>query len=276
MEKVDKTAFFENQIKPILPDEMLCLIDCHAYQIDQIGCSDSYIYLFDHGLVLKVEKKTEISDQEYQMMQWLQGKLPVPQIKGFYSDEIYNYLLMTKLNGKMLLENDIISNPREMVKLLAQGIQRLWQVDITECPVRVDLNYRLKAAETRVLNHQVNLEDAEPDTFGPDGFENPQALYDYLKEHRPAEELVLSHGDYCLPNVFAKNHQITGFLDLGSCGIADRWQDIALGLRSLRHNLELIGKENEYDTLAQLFFEELGVKPSKEKIRYHILMDELF
>jgi aminoglycoside phosphotransferase len=33
-------------------------------------------------------------------------------------------------------------------------------------------------------------------------FNTPKELYDYLLANQHEEELVFSHGDYCLPNVF--------------------------------------------------------------------------
>lgn len=55
--------------------------------------------------------------------------------------------------------------------------------------------------------------------------------------------------------------------------MADRYQDIALCCRSLRHNLE----ETAHQTFDEdLFFRELGVERDAEKIRYYLLLDELF
>lgn len=69
-------------------------------------------------------------------------------------------------------------------------------------------------------------------------------------------------------------------LDLGKTGIADKWCDIALCYRSLSNNYS--GKykhrrnriDSEYDDL--LLFRKLGIEPDWEKIRYYILLDELF
>jgi len=72
-----------------------------------------------------------------------------------------------------------------------------------------------------------------------------------------------------LPNIFFNNRSVSGFIDLSNCGIADKWQDIALCVRSLKHNL---GNENYTD----LLFEELGIKIDNDKIKYYILLDELF
>ena len=58
----------------------------------------------------------------------------------------------------------------------------------------------------------------------------------------PNEDLVLVHGDFCLPNVLlaeGASHElcITGLIDCGRAGIGDRHQDLALAMRSLTYNL---------------------------------------
>lgn len=48
---------------------------------------------------------------------------------------------------------------------------------------------------------------------------------------------VLCHGDLCLPNVFADNSGITGLIDLGSCHIGEREEDLDMCIWSLEANL---------------------------------------
>ena len=48
---------------------------------------------------------------------------------------------------------------------------------------------------------------------------------------------VLCHGDFCLPNVFADNKGITGFIDLGNCHIGSRQEDVDMCIWSLEANL---------------------------------------
>ena len=88
---------------------------------------------------------------------------------------------------------------------------------------------------------------------------------------------MLSHGDFCLPNLFIGNGKITGFFDLGRSGIADAYQDIALCYCSLHHNLNgRYGGKLNPNADAAILFDALGIRPDWEKIRYYILLDELF
>ena len=84
----------------------------------------------------------------------------------------------------------------------------------------------------------MDVDNEEPTTFGEGGFRDPEHLLMWLEENRPAFEPVLSHGDYCLPNIFLENGTLKGFIDLGRAGIGDKWNDIALCYRSLKHNFD--------------------------------------
>jgi len=127
-------------------------------------------------------------------------------------------------------------------------------------------------------NNLIDTSDFNPETFTTEGFTDVRDLYEYLDQNRPNEDLIFSHGDFCLPNVFVSGCETTGFLDWGNGGVADRWQDIALCVRSFRHNyMDFAGYgENEYRKYKSLLFQELGIESDEEKIRYFILLDEFF
>ena len=276
MEYILNQQYLNTFVFPYIPEDMKELINDHYFEKDLIGCSESGIYLFENDLVLKVESKRDESDGEYEMIKWLEDKLPVPKVVKYYTNGKTNYLLMTKLKGKMACHEDILNDSENMARLLARGLKQLWQVNIEGCPRKIDINYGLKRAYFNVVNNLVDIENTEPETFSENGFKNPMDLYDYLHLNRPSEDFVLVHGDYCLPNIFIDNNEISGYLDLGYCGMGDKWQDIALAVRSMHHNLRDIGKESEYKKLYKIFFEELGIEPDESKIKYYILLDELF
>ena len=59
----------------------------------------------------------------------------------------------------------------------------------------------------------------------------------FLEEGKGNPEAVLCHGDLCLPNIFADNDGITGFIDLGNCTVGERRVDLDTLMESLDANL---------------------------------------
>lgn len=259
-----------------IPQTIKQKIGSRPYHCDSVGMSDSQVLMFDDR-VLKIETTREEADNEYRMMNWLAGKLPVPEVLAFAKENGRNYLLMSRVEGRMLCDEAYMNKPKELIQLLAKGLKMLWSVDVKECPNHIGLKERLALAERNVREGLVDMDHVEEDTFGEKGFKNPEELLNWLKENQPEEDLVLTHGDYCLPNVFGSEGKINGFIDLGKCGVADRYQDIALCYRSLSHNCDgTYGGSVYTDVKPEMLFKELGIEPDWEKIRYYILMDELF
>ena len=244
---------------------------------DDIGMSNSVIVMFDK-MALKIEKVGQSSKNEVKLLAWLDGKLPVPKIMEAETLDGYSFLLMTKLQGEMACSENSLRNIHETVRALAKGLEMLWQINITNCPCSNVVREKLIQAKYNMENKLVDINDFNPETFGEEGFSDIPDLYNYLDAHRPKENFVFSHGDYCLPNVFVSGSCVTGFLDWGNGGIADKWQDIALCVRSLKHNcVKYAGySETEYLKHKKQLFRELGIAPDEEKIRYYILLDELF
>ena len=252
------------------------LIANKPYTVDDIGMSGNQVLIFE-DMVLKIEDKTEKVERQVQMMQWLEGKIPVPKVIAYEVEDEKSYLLMTKVSGVMSCDTYYLEHPQELLNALASGLKILWEVDVTDCPVVRDVDAVLKEARERVEKDLVDVEDAEPTTFGKGGYESPQHLLEWLENHRPAFEPVLSHGDYCLPNVFLENGQIKGFIDLGRAGVGDKWNDIALCYRSLKHNFDgTYGGKVYEDFNPDMLFEKLGIEPDWKKIKWYLLLDELF
>lgn len=259
-----------------IPEKINKIIGEEEYQIDDIGMSDSTVILFNDK-VLKIEQECEESDNEHNILQWLQGKLPVPKVLGFEKKNGKNYLLMSKLTGDMSCDDKYMQTPERLLSILADGIQMLQNVDITDCPYCSCLDIKLEMAKYNVDYNLVDLENVEQDTFSENGFKNPGHLLEWLIENKPREDLVFSHGDYCLPNIFVNDDRVNGFIDLGRAGIADKWQDIALCYRSLKYDFDSkYSGKNQQESDADKLFCKLGIEPEWDKIRYYILLDELF
>ena len=259
-----------------LPEKIRNAVYGKSYIADDIGMSDSSVLIFD-DMVLKIQASEKHNENEHVMMKWLKDRISVPECICDITENGKNYLLMSKISGRMSCEDEFMKNPRLLIFTLADAINGLWKVDISDCPVKNDLSKVLKEAEYRVANGMVDVDDAEPETFGKGGFMDPEELLDWLYDNKPDEDLVLSHGDFCLPNVFIENGKFSGFVDIGRMGIADRYQDIALCCRSLHHNFSGKFGGKIYGGFDEnVFFDALGIEPDFDKIRYYILLDELF
>ncbi len=260
----------------MLPQTIQSLLQGADYQLDQVGMSRSQVLLFPDK-VLKIQETSEEARREYRLLSWLDGKLPVPRVLAWEEQDGSAFLLMSRLPGDMACAAQYMQSPQTQALLLAQALNTLWDVNADHCPVRCSLDHKLAQARERVEKGLVDMENVEPDTFGPGGFGSPEALLQWLIHNQPEEELALTHGDFCLPNVFFTGNALSGFIDWGRGGAGDRWNDIAICYRSLRHNHAGIygGKPTPgYDDRS--LFGALGIEPDWERIRYYLLLDELF
>ena len=259
-----------------IPGKIKSILGSSVYNSDTVGMSEASILIYEDK-VLKIDRICEESENERNTMLWLKDRLPVPEVICHEKYNGHSYLLMSKLPGVMSCDESYLARPQKLTRILAAGLKMLWEIDSSNCPFICNLDKKLEMARYNVEYDLVDVDNVEPDTFGENGFQTPKHLLDWLEHNRPEEDIVLSHGDYCLPNIFIENGKISGFLDLGKTGCADRYQDIALCYRSLMHNYEgKYGGKTYAGFKPDILFEELGIAPDWEKIKYYILLDELF
>lgn len=243
--------------------------------LDNVGRSDAQVLMFDN-MVLKIQPDSNSAGNEHQMMRWLQGRLPVPEILEEAFVDGTRYLLMSRMPGMHLCDASILDDQARLAELVAEGLRRMWSVNVTGCPADRTLDQKFREIEAGLRNGTITIDQArQADTCSPDGFESASQLYDWLVRHRPEEDLVLSHGDYCLPNIFCNEKGLTGYIDLGCAGIADKWVDIEMVLWSMWANStgEFGGRRREFD--RGLLFDALGMPPDEERLRYYSLLSEL-
>ncbi len=215
---------------------------------------------------------------EHERMVWLAGRVPVPEVI-VWSDPVTDpdgrggvtdapaFLLMTALGGSIAIADVHRSDAEALIRALAAGLRRFHEVPVAECPFPFGLDDRLAVAAARVDQHLVDQADFEPAyrRYAPD------RLFELLVAGRPSgpEDLVVVHGDFCLPNVLVDGPEVVGFLDVGRCGIADRYVDLAIVARSLARNVspEALGP----------FFDAYGLDlPDLLKVDFYVLLDEFF
>ena len=259
-----------------IPKVIADLVGNAPYTCDSIGKSGAAVLCYPEA-VLKIGPQEQDFEESVEMLRWLQGKLPVPEVLCAMTEGDKQYLLMSRMPGKMSCDRQYTKDPHRLAALLADALKMLWAVDITACPRVRTLEDDLEKGRERVARGLMDIDDCEPETFGPGGFRDPEHLLQWLQANKPPVEPVFSHGDLCLPNVFAEGDRVTGSIDLGDCGVSDKWRDIALCYRSLHHNVAgCYATEPDPDFDPDILFEKLGIEPDREKLRYYILLDELF
>ena len=258
-----------------LPPEIAKLTDGRTFHLDRTGLSGSTVAIFE-DFVLKIEPVSMESENAHAMHLWLDGKVPVPRILESVVYDGLRWTVMTRISGEMSCAEAYRTDPHRMTRVLAEAMKSLWTVDVSRCPVDQSPAAKLARARAIVEAGEVDMDLIDPETFGPDGFSSPIALLQWLVENAPEFEPALTHGDFCLPNLFLEEWAFSGFLDLGRGGVGDRWTDIAICWRSLRDNFGGHYGEAVAGFHPDELFEALGMKKDEAKLKYYLLMDELF
>ena len=265
----------KNQFRMRQPAKIAELTAGKDFRLDRTGLSGSTVAIFE-DFVVKCEPVSEESENHLAMLRWLEGKIPCPAVLETVWENGYCWVVMTRITGDMACEAVWRSDPHRLVKVLASSFKLLWEVDVTDCPVDQSIQAKLRRAQEIIERGEVDMDLAEPETFGEKGFSSPAELLQWLREHCPQPEPVLSHGDLCLPNVFFKDWELSGFLDLGRSGVGDRWNDIAILWRSLRDNFGGHYGDAVAGFHPDCLFDALGIEKDEEKLKYYLLVDELF
>jgi kanamycin kinase len=198
-------------------------------------------------------------------MIWAAPYLAVPEVVACESLGAMTILVTEALPGRDATQPSWRSDLPRLVASLGRGLRSFHDAVGEEwCPFRFDVARALDHVRRRVDAGRIGSADfhdihahltpasalAELEATAPDG-----------------EDLVVCHGDYCAPNMVLEDWCVTGYVDLGELGVADRWWDIAVGAWSAGWNF---GTEFE-----PLFYESYGVEPDPDRIRFYRLLYDL-
>ncbi|HEY1652507.1 MAG TPA: aminoglycoside 3'-phosphotransferase [Acidimicrobiales bacterium] len=196
---------------------------------------------------------------------WAAAYLPVPRVLALEATGPVTVLLTEALPGRDGTDPSWRRDLARHVGALGRGLRTFHDAVGDEwCPFRFDVATALDHVAGRVASGQVDPADfhSEHAHLSAEG-----ALAE-LEAAAPAdEELVVCHGDYCVPNVLLQAGAVTGYVDLGALGVADRWWDIAVGGWSTTWNFG--------DDLEPAFYEGYGIDPDPERIRWYRLLYDL-
>lgn len=202
---------------------------------------------------------------ERDRLNWAQSRLPVPRPLAHGWDDAHEWLLTSALAGVNATDDRLRADPPRLVPLLAAGLRQFHSVPVDDCPFDNRLDVSVQLARQRVA---AGLVDVQKDLHSDHGKLTAKEALNRLARLRPSQEdLIVCHGDYCLPNVLIRDGQVSGFVDLGNVGVADRWLDLAVATWSVTWNLGP-GWED-------LFLESYGIPRDPEKIAFYRLLYDL-
>ncbi len=236
-----------------------------------IGCSSANVFRLTspgrRDLFLKIEPSGPHGElaAEAERLDWLATEgLSAPQVVISESGSENTYLLMTAVSGTDLASSQDLA-PAMIVAMMAKALRQLHAIPTGRCPFDRTLDAVIAQAEVHLRAGLVDESDFDDERMGL----SASTLFDALTARRPhTEDIVVCHGDACLPNFMTQDGQFCGFVDCGRLGRADRHADLALAARSIADN---IGP----DWVAP-FFAAYGIAPDPARLDYYRLVDEFF
>ncbi|MCG7859079.1 phosphotransferase, partial [Flavihumibacter sediminis] len=146
----------------------------------------------------------------------------------FKEDDTIEWLCIEWIDGTTLAELPVAE---QRVRIYAQALRLLHEVPLDSHAPVYSLDARLNEVRIRIENGWVDSTDFEEE------FSNytTEQLWDELSKYKPTEaDLVFTHGDYCPDNLILDDGVVSAFIDMDWGGVADRYQDLALAIRSLK------------------------------------------
>lgn len=257
--------------RSVLPENLARAVSGYVWRQNDVGLSSAQVFRLTaknkKSLYLKIDLRASghYLLQEKLKLDWLKNRLPVADVLLFTEDEDNEYLLLSEISGVPAIDDSLKNDIPHVIEQLVNGLKMIHNLPIENCPFDVRLDYKIEAARERMLKGLVEEEDFDEERQG----RTAKDLFEELIATKPPDQdLVFTHGDYCVPNIILENGKLSGFVDWAEAGTADRFQDLALLTRSVWNNF---GKEWE-----ESVFEIYGIEPDLKNLHFYLLLDEFF
>lgn len=253
----------------------------HEWSPVSTGCSGALVYRLGgpSDLYVKVARVTAHLDTGYHLaaesdrLGWLaKAGIPAPEVVEYDSSDDCAWLVTTAVPGRSAAEHWPADQRTNVIDALADFTLTLHGLPIDDCPYDRSLVVTVPAAEHAARQHLVDLERLDP---AYEGWTPQQLLEDAYATVPTFEDLVVCHGDLCLPNVLLDPDTlaVTGLIDVGRLGCADRYADLALATRSISST-----QNPQYGVLhADRYLTRYGVdQVDTDRVTFYRLLDEFF
>ncbi|MGW0608375.1 APH(3'') family aminoglycoside O-phosphotransferase [Streptomyces sp. NPDC002640] len=207
---------------------------------------------------------------------WLHGQgVPGPRVLDWHSGDAGACLVTSAVSG---IPADQV--PAEDLRVawepVADAVRRLHELPVSQCPFRRGLDTMVAVARDVVARDAVTpefLPVEQQDTPTPALLDRLTRQVPWRREQEVADTVVC-HGDLCLPNIILdpRTLHVSGFIDLGRLGLADRYADLSLLLASAR---ETWPDEERGRAADRAFAETYGIALDHDRLRFYLHLDPL-
>lgn len=257
--------------------------DRHGWTPVTVGCSAARVFRLDIGsrteyFVKLVDLSTRPAGDdlpaEVDRLRWLAAQgLPAAEVVEHGSSEAGDWLVTRAVPGRSAAEPWPADQRASVVDALADLATTLHDLPPANCPFDRTLSVTVPQAYANAAAGLVDLADLDPERLG---WTVERLCRELADTTPPTEDLVVCHGDLCLPNVLLDpvTCAVTGLIDVGRLGRADRHTDLALTVRSLA-DAEVNPQYGQ--RLADRFLVRYaGGTVDPERIAFYQLLDEFF
>lgn len=202
--------------------------------------------------------------QEMTALSFLKNKhVIVPSVLDFMEEKGRSFLLITGVIG-IPAQRVKHLNKKEVLRVAAEALMSFHKIKVKKPSMLNTLEKDLKKIRSYIELQVINTDSFRQSNAG----KTPEEIYKYLlKTKKRYFNDAFTHGDYCLPNLLINKNDY-GFIDLGDCGIGDRYKDFSSLEVSIKKNYGLEWVETFYK-----FYHPL-VTVDAEKIKYYQLIDQ--
>lgn len=207
---------------------------------------------------------------------WLGGQgVPGPRVLDWRSGDAGACLVTSAVFG-VPADHVPAADLRASWEHLADAVRRLHEVPVSECPFRRGLDTMVAVARDVVARDAVNPQFLPVEQQHTPATELLTRLTPQVPRRREQEvaDMVVCHGDLCLPNIILdpQTLKVSGFIDLGRLGLADRYADLALLLANAR---ETWPDEERARAADLVFAERYGIALDHDRLRFYLHLDPL-
>lgn len=203
-------------------------------------------------------------EQEIIVLNWLKNKnIVVPCVINFATENGKTYLLITSVEG---VPSHKIKNQskKDILRVVAEALLNFHKLDMHDCEKLNTIDKDLSEIRSYIDLKVINIDCFKKANNG----KTPEDVFNYLKAAKnKLSNNVITHGDYCLPNLIITKTGY-GFIDLGDCGLGDKYKDFSSLEVSIKRNYgqEWIG------TFYQYYNRDMNI--DKTKIKYYQFIDQ--